>query len=280
MLQEWLANLLRNYLDPSEALAWCERIASIGIFLSAIETLMSRRQLDDDGFFSWFVQKHRWKWDSHRPTHAFVDLLFCPRAIILLSLIQCVCVIACWVIIPTDPLRTVPITVLGFSWIGSAYRSFHGRDGADQMIGLIFVSSALGRLTLSVNGLVIALWFIALQSVLSYSSAGVAKLAGKQWRDGSAFLKIMQTGIYGNGSVARALMRVPIAGKVVSYVVIVFELGFPIAFFGPLPLFAGVLVAGIIFHSVNAFVSGLNTFFWAFVATYPAVCFCYFMTHV
>ena len=31
---------------------------------------------------------------------------------------------------------------------------------------------------------------------------------------------------------------------------------------------------GLLFHMFNAFVMGLNKFFWAFLSTYPAILYC------
>ena len=59
-----------------------------------------------------------------------------------------------------------------------------------------------------------------------------------------------------------------------AWFVIAFEVTFPLALvLGP----TGVAVyaaVGALFHVSNAVLMGLNTFVWAFVATYPAVLFC------
>jgi hypothetical protein len=50
--------------------------------------------------------------------------------------------------------------------------------------------------------------------------------------------------------------------------------GFPLArAFGATGV-AVFAVLGILFHVANAVIMGLNTFVWAFVATYPAILFC------
>ena len=39
----------------------------------------------------------------------------------------------------------------------------------------------------------------------------------------------------------------------------------------PRPLALAVLAAALVFHAGNAAIMGLNTFVWAFAATYPAI---------
>jgi hypothetical protein len=38
-----------------------------------------------------------------------------------------------------------------------------------------------------------------------------------------------------------------------------------------------VLGLGALFHLLNAFMMGLNKFFWAFVSTYPALIYCHYL---
>jgi hypothetical protein len=55
-----------------------------------------------------------------------------------------------------------------------------------------------------------------------------------------------------------------------------FECTFPLALISGGTGFAVFAVIGLLFHVLSAMTMGLNTFVWAFVATYPAILFCSF----
>jgi hypothetical protein len=152
------------------------------------------------------------------------------------------------------------------------YRSGYGEDGSDQMLTIVaagLLSFAL--LPESTPWRPIGLWFIAAQSVLSYTAAGISKLAAPLWRNGRASLMIFRTETYSNPTVAHMLERSRAAQIALAWTTILFECLFPLALFAPMPVAVTLLALGFVFHLANAFVMGLNVFFWAFVATYPAV---------
>ena len=55
--------------------------------------------------------------------------------------------------------------------------------------------------------------------------------------------------------------------------IVVTEALFPLVLLVPHSIGLYFLVGGALFHASCAFVMGLNSFFWAFVATYPAIYF-------
>lgn len=98
--------------------------------------------------------------------------------------------------------------------------------------------------------------YISIQVILSYTVAGLAKVANAGWRDGSALPQILER--YG---IER---RMP---AFVSWLLIVYELSWPLAFWHPLPW----VLTGFCFHLINAYALGLNRFFWIWLAAYPAL---------
>jgi hypothetical protein len=168
-------------------------------------------------------------------------------------------------------LNLVTLTVLTM-WYH--FRNFYGLDGSDQMTLIVCTSLALMSLVPHARCAAVAcIWFIALQSALSYFTAGVAKVISSEWRRGSSLTGVMNTGSYGHKAFAEFLLNRPIYAKVLSWLLIGFECLFPLA------LFMGkycvvFLIGGLIFHLLNAAIMGLNTFVWAFLATYPSVLFC------
>jgi hypothetical protein len=65
----------------------------------------------------------------------------------------------------------------------------------------------------------------------------------------------------------------PAATGAFEFVFVLWESVFPIALLVPPKILLLILAMGLIFHISCAWVMGLNTFIWAFLATYPAVIF-------
>jgi hypothetical protein len=119
-----------------------------------------------------------------------------------------------------------------------------------------------------------SLWFIAIQGCLSYFVAGIAKVISPVWRSGEAVRRILGTRTYGSRRSASLVSGRDGVCVALSWLVMLFECTFPLALAFGITGFAIFAVLGIFFHITNAVIMGLNTFVWAFVATYPAILFC------
>ena len=115
------------------------------------------------------------------------------------------------------------------------------------------------------------IFFISAQACLAYLTAGLVKLVSAQWRSGQALQGVMATKIYGSQRIHRGLNVWPKSGALICWLVIVFEITFPLALFCGPTIASFYLVAGLVFHTAIAFSMGLNCFVWSFIATYPAV---------
>lgn len=149
-------------------------------------------------------------------------------------------------------------------------RLVFGLDGADQMALIVWSGIVIAGVS-PTAGLVL----IAGQSILSYVTAGAAKLFGPDWRSGAAPRKIVET--VGHGSAVPAkLLRDPQVSFLVSWCTIVFELFMPaLVLLGTRG--AAIFVAtAALFHVSIAWAMGLNNFVWSFLAALPAV---YFIAH-
>jgi hypothetical protein len=153
-------------------------------------------------------------------------------------------------------------------------RTRYGHDGADQMSMIAFTSLAIGQLATDPFTHRMGLWFLTIQLCLSYLVAGIAKLSSAGWRDGSYIAGICGTRMYGNERLARLLASRPALAKSLARSIIVWECSFVLVLVLPLPWAIGLMLSGVVFHVVNAAVMGLNTFFWSFVALYPALLYC------
>ncbi len=115
------------------------------------------------------------------------------------------------------------------------------------------------------------LWYIAIQTTLSYFIAGTVKIGKPSWRSGAALDHIIRNSIYGAPSWWRKLS--PKLVSIASSLVLSFELLFPVALLSP-SLCLIFLAAAAQFHLMNFWFLGLNRFVWAWLAAYPAVVYC------
>jgi hypothetical protein len=151
-------------------------------------------------------------------------------------------------------------------------RRITASDGAEQMTMLIMVAALLASVPFAGPGAVeVAVWFIAGQAVLSYSAAGLAKAFSSAWRSGAAVPTILGSEAHGHEYASRLLTRHPTLGTAVTRFVVVFECTFWLTLVSPWPVAAAILALALAFHVGNAVFMGLNSFVWAFPATYLSV---------
>jgi hypothetical protein len=262
-------------MDAVTALRFCNGLVLVGVALTALETLASQRDYARGQVLDWEVLKHSWGFALRRPLGPVLDrVLGYPGFLIVVGVQLLASAAALGILLhggwPRGLNWVVFVLVLLFN-----FRSGYGLDGADQMTGIVLGALCLaGLLPDAPDALGAALWFIGLQATLSYLTAGLYKIAGKDWRSGTGLLGVISTRSYGSRRLSAYLARHPSQALAAAWVVIAFESLFPLAILaGP----KGALVflsLGVVFHLGNAAVMGLNNFLWAFTATYPAVHYC------
>lgn len=264
MTLDWLS-------DPSVALGLTERLAAVGTALASVELLARPRALGKDGLLSWSVARLRSVTLAvGRPAHV-LDQIFAPPGVHALACARALAA-ALVLVTPTGSAASAHgLAVCAGITLLLMLRTPYGNDGADQMLLLVLVSSALARLIGSQAVIEFALWFIALQCLLSYLTSGLAKLGGRSWRDGTGLLGVLNTRTYGGRRLAALLGRCRALPVVLSWTIILTEVLFVLVLLAPDQWIALMLAAGLAFHIGTAIVMGLNAFVWAFGATYPAI---------
>ena len=169
-----------------------------------------------------------------------------------------------------------PVFYMGliFSSVGLVIR-FNGPlgGGSDSMtfqvlIGLLIASLGVANPILTRVGL----GWIAAQSVLSYFLAGIAKLKTDNWRTGFALQTLLRShGNYTLFALSRNFADSKTLCAGLSWMIILFEIAFPLVLILPWEGKLMVLSIGLLFHITNAVVLGLNRFVWAWAASYPAL---------
>lgn len=264
MIADWLG-------QPSLALGFTERIAAVGAVLASLELLARPAVLRADGLLSWPVARLRSARLSAGPAAAVLDPLLATPGVYALGAVRA----AGGTVVVLAPSGSVPsvaaLTVTALSSLLLMTRTSYGNDGADQMLLLVLVPSALARLVGSDRALTYALWFIAVQCCLAYVTSGLGKVAGRSWRDGTGLVGVLTTRTYGRPTLARLLRQRLGLARLLSWWVIAVEVAFPLVLVAPRPVVVLLLAAGLTFHVTTAVVMGLNSFVWAFLAAYPAL---------
>lgn len=258
----------------AEAITWTARLAGICCAVLSTEVLLDRRHYSDAGLLGWPVMQSR-----HRSLVAswyapVFGLLLNYPAFLTQTLLRLASGLALALLGPHGTVGLVALTLALAAGLLFQLRSAFGTDGADQMNGLTLGALLLDQVCSSPRVRSAVLWFLALQLVLSYFIAGLAKFRGEEWRQGRAAWAIFSTRMYGAPPLGLWLKRHPKVSCALSWSVMVAETAYPVVLVAPAPVAVTILAAGLFFHGINAVLMGLNTFLWAFVAVYPALAWC------
>ncbi len=266
--------VLQFFADPNRSLLAVTAIASLGLLISLSQTLWNWRLFRPDGLLSWelFGTQPRFR---RYGSSSFLDWVYTfPNFLYILAL---------------QVLAT--LLLLGFFWHpfirGTALTAIlivffvdrlHNQPGnvpaSDNMFFLVFGALYLREIAPDSELVTeVCLWFIALQSCLSYLTNGILKLHSPLWRQGNVMSRIFRHPLFGNARLARVLNAHPPLGKALDWSIIGCELLFPLTLVVGFPVGWVLLVWGLLFHVLVAALMGLNTFFFAWVATYPAIVF-------
>jgi hypothetical protein len=248
-------------------------IAGIGLLVSAAEYWVRADAFGPTGPFAWRVLSLRR--DVPKALGSLVGRLPARATVRVLMAVRVTALLAA---VASQPGEAVFTATTGLLVASEALlywrRTSVGADGADQMTALIFVTTFLcAGIAPTEFTLNAGLWFIAAQGCFSYLAAGIAKLVSPTWRSGAAVGLILNTGAYGTPGVARLLGVRTWLSAAMSWSAMALETVFPIALVAPEPVRWTILAAGALFHVQCAVLMGLNTFLWAFIATYPAIVF-------
>jgi len=160
------------------------------------------------------------------------------------------------------------LLLLGLAILNIFQGPYNG--GADRMSLLILFCLCLAHLAPTPRWQELAFGYLALQLILSYLISGWVKLVNPEWRNGQALQDVFQFSAYPVSESLRKLSLSPRLLLLMSWWVILFELLFPLALISNKSLIV-VLIIAAIFHLANAFLFGLNRFFWIWIAAYPSI---------
>jgi hypothetical protein len=259
--------------NPLLMLRATEVFVALGSSITAGEILSLNSALRDDGLLSWRLQR------LNHPRMARLLATFgidrCFRYPEVLGLLGIRLIVALLLIIATCLHWSVrpQLLILAAVTLLFTLRCPEGNDGSDQMSLIILLVSSLAEVIHTPVAYVTALIFIAAQSALSYGTSGFLKVQQAGWRNGVFVTEILATSSFGSRQLSRLFQAHPLSrmwcGRLVAYGDCTLALA---ALLPPLAC-SLVLIFGLSLHIGIARILGLNSFLWAFVATYPAIIF-------
>jgi hypothetical protein len=262
---------MNPFAEPIQALRWVERLSSIGVVISSLELLVFPRPVRDEALMGWRISRLRHRLLVRPPLECLLDALFSYRATLVATAVRLLAATVLALFEPGDRIAAALDWVVALTGIGFTLRTFFGLDGADQLFTITFAGLAIAR---TVGGPPLAslvLWWLAGHVAVAYFTSGFTKLLSPIWRSGSAIPGVFGTRMYGSPAMDALLARRPALSRVLAHGVVIGEMIFPLCLVVPEPYSYALLACGAAFHAAAAFTMGLNTFFWAFVGTYPAL---------
>jgi len=142
--------------------------------------------------------------------------------------------------------------------------------GADRMSLLVLCCLCLVQILPDRHWQEVAFGYLALQLVLSYFIAGWVKVINPEWRNGQALSDVFGFSVYPVSESLRRLSSSHHLLVVFSWLVILFELLFPLSLLFQQSLILALACAAI-FHFSNACFFGLNRFLWIWIAAFPSI---------
>ncbi|MFQ1700340.1 HTTM domain-containing protein [Loktanella agnita] len=167
------------------------------------------------------------------------------------------------------PLAMLAGLALTSLWL---LRRFDGpyNGGSDKMGLLVLFMLLLAELVRDPAWQERILAYLGFQVIMSYFISGQVKIINPDWRSGAALRDVFAFSAYPVSETLRQLAHRPRLLCAASWVVMMFEVLFPIALLDQRLLFAALFL-GALFHLANACLFGLNRFFWIWPASYPAL---------
>ncbi|MDN3250953.1 hypothetical protein ACFW4O_33265 [Streptomyces mutabilis] len=257
-------------IGRERALTVMEQVSAVTHLVSSLENLFTERDREFGGVNNWDVVRENYATRSPLVRRA-LDKIAKPRHIRVIHATRAIA--AASLLIPATPrhYRAAANGFLSVTSITNYVTQPYGTDGTDQLSFQVQAASTVARLADKPRLVDACLWYVALQSTMSYAIAGYAKLPSRIWRSGEALPGILRTESYGDQSAYQLAQRHPAIARMSAHTVLFMECAFPVVFLAkgrPAPL---MLASMATFHLINARVMGLGRFVWAFTSTYPAL---------
>ena len=241
-------------------------IIAITFILSGVEfwSLSSKKSFKK----IWSFENLRSELESGLPLpRNLIHILFADSSFQFLALLQ---IAAAFLLLFQPHLIFVILLLLLHLLICIRFRGTF--NGGSDMMKFVILSGAL-LLVVSDDDKIqrLGLYYICIHMILSYFKAGWAKLMIRDWRSGVALPAFLSRSLFLESKrLSGFLLERPMVSKILSWSVILFELGIIVILFQPLlvPFYFAIAMA---FHFCTYLFFGLNRFFWIWLCGWPAL---------
>jgi hypothetical protein len=263
------------FLTAEEAIIWVIRFLSIYIVIDSAEKLAVFQEFKKNGLFHWSTMRQNGFFKKRSVLFLkLADFIFNSHCWIILIAARCCAGLTLFLATNDDLLTKLMLLVVFFT--GSLMNLRNTPFGAEteNRFALIITGALLLRYFAPTPMVTLAcLWFIALQSCVSYFTAGVTKMFNAEWRNGNGIRHVFESpGLVATRKATYWLKEHPSFAKFLTWGTLSMECAFPVALAG-WPLVWLFLAWGILFHVGIAIFIRLGKFFWVWIATYPAIIF-------
>lgn len=255
--------------DPNHVFRASAVLLGIGQAVITLEYLVVRDVLGDRGAHPWPVMR------LSAPPRPIVlrrmrEAMFGARGVVALLVLR-LGLAATLVCASADAVSLVAVVALAALLMAFSVRLRWGQEGADDISTQVAVGLAVFAVCRAVGAPSVGLYYVAALSLLAYATSGVTKLLEPVWREGVALGWVVNLRSLGAPWAANLLGPRPRLRVALSWAVMLGEVCLPLALLLPAPGIVAALAAALAFHLVAARCMGLNTFVWAFLATYPPI---------
>jgi hypothetical protein len=261
---------LSEFRDPDSVFRASAMLLGVGQVVTTLEYLWIRSEFGDGGVYAWSVLRFA-RPRRHPTMEKLRDTLFGRAGMVALLGLRLLLAVTLVLFASVTWLATIAVVALAAVLLAFNVRVPWGMDGADNVFVHVTLGLAAYALARLFDAPSVGLYYIAAYAGLAYVTSGVTKLSDAAWRSGVALGWVVNLQVFGARWAVEFLAPRPRLRQVLSWSVMLGEVSAPLAVLLPAHGIALVLVAGLAFHATMAVCMGLNTFVWAFLATYPAV---------
>lgn len=259
---------MESVMIMTEVIQSIEKLIAFAIILQTIEFFQIRASFSDSGVWRWRDLKKEFQIFS-RPVYRVISFLLEYKNFLIILALRLL--LAFLLMFQGNFFVIFVLLVLtiliNFRWRGT----FNG--GSDYMTVLVLLCLTVQSFFSDSEKVSVGvILYLTIQLISSYFIAGLVKIKNANWRNGKALMGFVSSTIYNENQLTLLLKRKEIA-FLSSWVIIVFELSFPLALLNTKACTAYIAMA-VLFHIGNFYIFGLNRFIFAWLACYPALYFC------
>ncbi len=267
MMLDWTTPYI---LSTPLAIRALELLFALSAGIQTLEYWRMRPAMQGDGLWVWSIQRQDipTPWMRH-----CLDALFAPKRFSALLSLRFIALMS----LAIQGSNLINIVFLFISNVALLIRwrgAFNG--GSDFMTLVVLTGLLIAQIVSQIAGAELGwrsgFWYITIQSITSYFLSGSVKLLRSEWRNGSAMTIFLNAAIHGPLS-ANHWLRKSWLAALGSWAFIVWECLAPLALLDARLALIFCFIAAF-FHFLVFWFFGLNRFFWAWLATFPAMVWC------